>query len=220
VTGTRFWDGGRLRRIAVVDAFEFSSGVRMRFAGRHRGLGIDDIRTVEAATRQWFRLNARHPRAKLSMPSVVVDDLWLELVRQDREYATFCRAAFGRLLHHGPESAVRSPAPPNRTAALVATFHLARRDEGCGGQRLPLLFRVDKELAVDGGRHYLADCGGRGQCYELHGTWCLQHLQGVGKRPRGGPNRGGDPYAGMAPSPAGFGDGIGVAGYADYTPPG
>jgi hypothetical protein len=44
---------------------------------------------------------------------------------------------------------------------------------------------VDRDLAVAGGRHYLADCGGRGECYQMRGTVCLQHLRAVGRPVRG-----------------------------------
>jgi hypothetical protein len=136
--------------------------VRQRFAIQHGDLTADGIRTVEAATRQWFRLVGRRPKAKLSMPSVVVDDMWHELVLHTRDYAAFCEDAFGRFLHHVPESAMSSPAAAaNRSTDLLNTLRLARHDEGGGLQRLPLLFRVDEELAVAGGRRYLADCGGR-----------------------------------------------------------
>ncbi len=165
--------------------------MRQRFAIQHGDLTADGIRTVEAATRQWFRLVGRRPKAKLSMPSVVVDDMWHELVLHTRDYAAFCEDAFGRFLHHVPESAMSSPAAAaNRSTDLLNTLRLARHDEGGGLQRLPLLFRVDEELAVAGGRRYLAHCGGRGECLEVRGTVCLQHLSGLGKPLRGGGTNG------------------------------
>jgi hypothetical protein len=183
---TRLSEHGKVRRTAAVDAYEFPGSVRQRFATHHEELTADDIRTVEAAARQWFRLAARHPRTRLSMPSLVVDDLWHEMVLHTVDYAAFCEAALGRFLHHVPESAMASSAAAaNRSSGLLATFHLARQDEGGGPDQLPLLFRVDHQLAVEGGRHYLADCGGRGECHELPGTLCLQHLTGVGNSARG-----------------------------------
>jgi hypothetical protein len=183
--------------------------VRQRFTLHHSGLADDDVEKVEAATRQWFRLAVRHPKAKLSMPSVVVDDLWHELVLHTRDYAAFCDSAFGRFLHHVPESAMSpAAAAANRFTGLEATFRLAQLDEGCDPNRLPLLFRVDHELAVDGGRHYLADCGGRGECYELRGTLCLQHINGIGSPTRGDWDRDRSPYTGGGmPGPSGCGIG-------------
>jgi hypothetical protein len=172
---TRLLDRGNVRRTAIVDATTFPHGVRHRFAGSHADLTAEDIQTVEAATRQWFRLAARNPRAHLSMPSVVVDDLWHEWVLHTREYADFCEAAFGRFLHHVPDS---PGAAAHGHTRLLATLRLARQDEpGCPDQ-LPLLFRVDRQLAVDGGRGYLADCGGRSQCHPVPGSVCLRHVAG------------------------------------------
>jgi hypothetical protein len=173
---TRWRDRKRSRRVAVVDAFEFGGTVRHRFSLRHAALGADDIRTVEAATRQWLRLLARHPDAELAVPSTVVDDMWRELVL-DSAYAALCQSAFGR-------SVDRPDPAANRPGALQATLRRAREDEGCAPANLPLLFRVDRDVAVPGGRRYLADCGGRGECHELPGVTCLQHLAGVGELSR------------------------------------
>jgi hypothetical protein len=185
------------RRVSAVDAYEFPSGVRQRFALRHGELSGDAVRAVEAAARQWFRLAARHPKARLAMPSVIVDEFCREFQLHAREYADFCVSALGR------------PAMPaeSRPGELAATFRFAREDEPRVAGLLPALFRVDREVAVAGGRHYLADCGGRGVCYELKGTVCLQHLGGVGKAltgrrwdlKRGGPGAdgmSGDGYGG------------------------
>jgi len=142
---------------------------------------------VEAAARQWFRVAARHPRAKLSMSSVLVDDLWRELARHTRDYATFCDAAFGRLLPHEPEPAMSAAnATADRTTRLRHTLDLARQDEGCGPRGIPMLFRVDRHLGIDGGLGYVADCGGHGECYERSGTICLQHLTGLGRQTKRG----------------------------------
>lgn len=122
------------------------------------------------------------------MPSMVVDDLWQDLTRHARDYAALCDVAFGRLLHHqlGPAMAADT-ANTNHIPSLLATLSYARRDEGCSPTALPLLFRVDKVLSIRDGNCYLADCGGRGECFRAPGLICLQHLGGLGerRRPRG-----------------------------------
>jgi hypothetical protein len=182
VAWTRLWDHKVARRIEAVNAFELPSGVRQRFALQHEEMRTEEVRAVEAATRQWFRVVARRPKARLSMPSVAVSDLWHELVLHTGEYAAFCKSAFGRFLPHDPVSAITSTGA--RSTLLLATLDLARRDEGCDPDQLPLLFRVDREIGIAGGRTYLADCGGRGQCFPVSGAVCLQHLSGVGKPQR------------------------------------
>jgi hypothetical protein len=183
---TRWRDRDRVRRTAIVDAYQFPGSVRQRFAQQREGLSSDQLRRVEAGARQWFRLAAGHPKVRLWMPSVVVDQLWHEFVLHTRDYAAFCDAAFGRFVHHVPDPAVTTTdAAQDRDSALLATFRLAQQDEGCPPNQLPLLFRIDQQLAVPGGRHYLAHCGGRDECLETPGTLCLQHLQGFAPPRRG-----------------------------------
>jgi hypothetical protein len=168
-------------RVAMIDAYQFPSSIHQRFAFAHESLSEQDIRTAEVAARQWFRLAARHPHAKLAMPSVAVDDLWHEMVLHTQEYAEFCDAALGRFLHHVPESAMSgADTAGNRHSALPSTLKLAQQDEACPADRLPLLFRVDRELRIENARHYLADCGGRGLCYGAPGMVCVQHLHDRG----------------------------------------
>jgi len=119
----------------------------------------------------------------MSMPSVVADDLWQELALRGRDYAAFCDAAFGRLVHYRPGLAMSAdPADVGRSRSLLATLTFARRDEGCGPTALPLLFRVDQNLRIQDGNYYLADCGGRGECFPVPGLVCLRHLEGPGRQ--------------------------------------
>jgi hypothetical protein len=157
----------RSRRLAAVDTFVFPAGVRFAL-----DLDTAQFAVAETAARQWFRLAARHPKATMSMPSAVVDKLWLALTRHERDYQELTRAVVGRDF---PYSAT--------TGTLAATYRFARADEPGG---MPLLFRIDKQLGVTGGRHYIADCGGRGECFPVRGATCLQHLTGVGKATKWG----------------------------------
>jgi hypothetical protein len=169
-------------RIAFVNAYAFSASVQQRLKSKHPELTADGLALVEAAARQWFRIVASQPRSELSMPSRLVDDLWHEFMLHTRDYAAFCKAAFGRFLHHQPETAM-SPkrAAANHSKQLVLTLRLTQADEHCPPTDLPLLFRVDREAGLKDYRKYLADCGGRGQCYSMPNTTCLQHITGLGK---------------------------------------
>jgi hypothetical protein len=157
----------RSRRLAAVDTFVFPAGVRFALSD----LDAAQIAAAETAARQWFRLAARHPKTTMSMPSAV-DRLWQALSRHEREYREFTTAVVGRDF---PYSAA--------TGALAATYRFARADEPGG---MPLLFRIDKQLGVTGGRHYIEDCGGRGECFPVRGATCLQHLTGVGRATKWG----------------------------------
>ena len=187
----KVWDRGSAKRVAVVDAYQFPSGVRQRFGFTQPTISTADVATVESALRQWLRLHARHPKARLTMPSVAADAMWHELTRHTSEYAELCDRAFGHALHHIPVSAVD---PAAAGLGLRNAYRLACEDEPVEKPRLPLLFRVDRSLAVAGGHFYLGDCGGRGQCFDAHaGVRCLQHVSGLEKAPKG---RWHDPGAG------------------------
>jgi hypothetical protein len=171
------------RRLAVVGGYSFPAGVRHRFSLAHGDLDPAAVALAQSACRQWFRLAARHPSAHLSMPSVVVGDLWQEMIRDTRDYAEFCAAAFGHLFPRPPEAGA------DRPSRLATTFRLAQEDENSRPEALPLLFRVDRELGVPGGAYYLADCGGGPDvCHEMPGATCLRHVTGV-KYPRRWPGR-------------------------------
>ncbi|MFC4020124.1 hypothetical protein ACFOW4_19565 [Micromonospora sp. GCM10011542] len=200
-------------RLRAVDDLQFPASGRQRLRNQYPHLSDDDIRLVETATRQWFRLVVRHSSAKLTMPSVIVGDLWHEMTLQTRDYAAFCDAAFGGPLHHQPRSATGAASvDAGRTPLLLATLTYGRRDEGCGPTELPLLFRVDQELRVRDGNRYLADCGGRGECFQGSGLVCLQHLGGPGKRPRPPGIRGDLPFNDGRHGYAGGAGGIGGGG--------
>ena len=203
------WNPRTAHRVAAIDAYRFPAAVRQRLASEHDSLSQSGLDQVESAARQWFRLAARHPRAKLTMPSLIAAALWTELSRQTTEYAAFCTEAFGRafpaLGATGRTSIDRptSTGPAGLPGALAGTLRLARQDENSGPTALPLLFRIDQQLTVHGGYRYLADCGGRGTCYDVPGAVCLQHLEGPGRLLRGR-NRFGPPPPGH-PGPGGEG---------------
>ncbi|WP_127504110.1 hypothetical protein [Actinoplanes solisilvae] len=194
------WNRRTTHRLAAIDAYRFPATVRQRFATEHDTLTATDLDAIESAARQWFRLAARHPRARTAMPSQVTDALRRALSQQTADYAAFCTEAFGRPYLPPPVTA-------HPSAGLAETLRLARQDENCGPGALPLLFRVDQQLAIPGGHRYLADCGGRGVCHDLPGTLCLMHLTGTGRLVR---NRGRkETPPPTSPDAAGFGGGGG-----------
>ena len=188
-----WWGRGVAARVAAIDRYAFPSSVRQRFSQGRPDLSAEDIRAVEDAVRQRFRLAARWPRARLAMPSVLAAEYWREFARQSGDYAAFCAAALGRRPR---------PDPASERSGLPETLVLARRDEGGGADVLPLLFRVDRAIGVPDGRHYLADCGGRGQCFQQAGMICVAHVDGTGRPVRRGWR------IGEAPPPGDLGGGV------------
>ncbi len=91
----------------------------------------------------------------VGMPSKAVDDAWHEFLLMEREYAEFCRHAFGRYLTHVPDERMREPMHD----ALANTLHQLRRASPAPGGwamlgAVPLLFAIDRELGVTDGFHH------------------------------------------------------------------
>jgi hypothetical protein len=206
MTSSRLWDRRATRRLAAVDGYVFPSSVRQRFAFTHPDLSRENLDAVEAAVRQWFRLAARQPRAKLTMPSVLAGDYWREFRLDTAAYGTFCAQVVGRPVQDDPAD--------DRGVRLVTTFRLAQQDEGTASHELPRLFRVDRDLAISGARRYLADCGGYEHCYDNEvDVICLRHLAGPPRRRRGGTwNHLGAPGTATYGGDSGFGCGGGCGG--------
>ena len=178
----RFAPGTSAARLAVIDSYAPSAGVRYSFRQARPTLTDAEVEQVVDGLRQWFRLHARAGSGSLAMPSQVVDDLWHAFMLHSREYAGFCSAALGRFLHHTPESGMTAAAAVrNESQGLARTLELAVKHEALPPGRLPLLFRIDEELGVEDGRRYLAPCGSAtAACVAPVAATCLAHLHRSG----------------------------------------
>jgi hypothetical protein len=169
--------------VGFVDAYEIPGDVLARFRSAHTEVDDDaTLRVVSAAARQWFRLLAAAPAARLGLPSRAVADLWLESTRDGESYARFCSSAFGRVLPATPLTVPVGGCLPDGPD-LVRTLRAARADEPAAPSGLPQLFRVDETVGIAGGRRYVASCGGGAECHRVPGRWCLTHLAGESGRP-------------------------------------
>lgn len=121
------------------------------------------VSEVLEALRDWFELCRRARRRLFGMPSQAVDEAWHAFILDTRAYGAFCRAAFGRFLHHTPAEAMAGP----RTAqdSIKRSWRLACRQEGIDPlqpEALPRLFALDAALAIPDGFHYVLDCTAHG----------------------------------------------------------
>ena len=142
----------RQRRTRIIDHYVFPSVLRYKVQQRHAATRLDDaaLLKVEAALRQFFRINAVSGRRPLAMPSQLVDDYWHEFILHTREYQRFCKDALGRFLHHTPASRIEGRDGQQR--AIRRAWVLACQDEGLNPRhaaRLPLLFGIDALFGHD-----------------------------------------------------------------------
>ncbi|MDE2048893.1 MAG: hypothetical protein KGJ44_10820 [Betaproteobacteria bacterium] len=135
------------------------SFLKAKLRMQHAGFTAKDGDLVEAGLRQFFWANARSRGQFVAMPSKVADEMWHEFILHTRAYDAWCKRAFGKLLHHTPAIALGPAAAHND--GLRRAWFWACKDEGIDPRlptRLPLLFALDRKLAIAGGFHYVPDC--------------------------------------------------------------
>ncbi|WP_148713805.1 glycine-rich domain-containing protein [Chitinolyticbacter meiyuanensis] len=152
------------QRVGSINGYLFPSAIRAKVQQHHAASGLDAaaLLKVEAALRQFFRINGAAGKKRVAMPSQLVDDYWHEFILHTREYQRFCKGTLGRFLHHTPAGGISTQS--RQQQAIQRAWVLACRDEGINPQRadrLPLLFGIDALFGIAGGYHYTLQCGER-----------------------------------------------------------
>ena len=132
-------------------------GVKLRKKYEH--LSGADVDLVLRGLKQFFLAYARSGYRFVAMPSQVADDAWHDFILHTRAYESWCKLAFGRILHHSPAEVLGSD--PKRNGGLRRTWFWACKEEGIrpgAPTRLPLLFALDTKLNIPNGFKYVPDC--------------------------------------------------------------
>jgi hypothetical protein len=125
----------------------------------HPQLSRRDAELVLRGLRQFFMAHLRSNRKFVAMPSKVVDTAWHEFILHTQGYQNWCKAAFGRMLHHSPAEVLGKD--PKRNDGLRRSWYWSCKEESIDPRkpaRLPLLFALDIKFAVAGGFQYVPDC--------------------------------------------------------------
>jgi hypothetical protein len=146
-------------RASYIRAFTFPFALRDKLSSKYPHLSGEQLDQVVRALRQYFLIcleaGAASGKSSVGMPSKVVDEAWHAFILMSREYTAFCQKAFGRYLHHTPESqmkvAIEKP--------LINALHQIRtRPGGATGWAMlagiPLIFAIDKAFAIPDGYYY------------------------------------------------------------------
>jgi hypothetical protein len=147
------------KRATFIRSYTFPFALRDKLRGKYPQLDGDQLDQVMQALKQYFLIcheaGAAGGRSSVGMPSKVVDEAWHEFILMSREYSEFCNTAFGRYLHHTPESQMNV----TLEKPLVNALHQVRtKSGGAAGWAMlgsiPLLFAIDKAFAIPDGFYY------------------------------------------------------------------
>jgi hypothetical protein len=152
-------------QLKYIEKYRFPNGLIEKIAKRRPELTYVQIDQVLEALREYFRicLLARAPGGKaVGMPSRAVDDAWHEFILFTRDYHVFCEAAFGRYLHHTPNS--KGASTQAVQDEMLRTWDFANRSPTstnnlanagiAAASSVPLLFAIDQMLGITDGQLY------------------------------------------------------------------
>lgn len=135
----------RKGRRRYIETYEFPPSLRKKLREE-----LGDERRAQIALdglRGWYLASLYADGALIGMPSKAVDEAWHEMILMTREYSWFCHKAFGRYLHHSPESTLALP----MDTILTETLSVVDTHE------LPMtLFTADTDAGLDDGYHWKA----------------------------------------------------------------
>lgn len=138
------------------EGWEPSEIVKAKFIKKYPGITVGEYDVVVMALKDFFNLiydlRIKGKKRSVSMTSVIVDDLWHELILDTKNYMKICEY-YGGYIHHTPES-VQFEVDFSEKAvgnALLETYELAKAESKGNKDDLPLLFAVDSLMGLKGG---------------------------------------------------------------------
>jgi len=155
--GLRAWEMSQRRQFIRESRFPPVLFAKLREA--YPQLSRSDADLVLRGLRQFFLAHLRSNRKFVAMPSKLADEAWHAFILHTRAYDDWCKAAFGKLMHHTPAEVLGKD--PKRNDGLRRTWYWACKEESINPRnpsRLPLLFALDTKFSVPGGYRYVPDC--------------------------------------------------------------
>jgi hypothetical protein len=92
----------RAGRRRFIESYEFSPALHRKLREELGGAREADI--ALEGLRAWYLACLYAGCSLIGMPSKAVDQAWHEMILMTRDYTEFCDRAFGRYLHHTPDS--------------------------------------------------------------------------------------------------------------------
>jgi hypothetical protein len=182
-------------------------GIKLRKKYEH--LSGADVELVLRGLKQFFLAHARSGHRFVAMPSQVADEAWHDFILHTRAYESWCKLAFGRILHHSPAEVLGTD--PQRNSGLRRTWFWSCKEEGIrpgAPTRLPLLFALDTKFNIPNGFKYVPDCKNIAQ-QSGSDVYCGNEMGGSSGCGGGGDSWGGDIGSDASGDGGGCGGGCG-----------
>ena len=153
------WYGGRAVKLSqrrnFIRHYRFPPGLLLKLQRTHPQIEAKHYALAAQALRQFFLAYLLSNKQNVAMPSRLADDLWHEFILYTRQYAEFCRLAFGSFFHHTPAAAM-GPNRETNTGLRRIWWHTCKEENISPHApfRMPLLFALDRKLNIAHGHRY------------------------------------------------------------------
>jgi hypothetical protein len=129
----------RTGRRHFIESYEFSPALHRKLDGSpHADVALEGLRA-------WYLACLYAGCGLIGMPSKAVDEAWHEMILMTRDYTEFCERAFGRYLHHTPDSTLSV----SMDELLHETLRIVDQND------LPMaLFTADADVGLADGNTY------------------------------------------------------------------
>lgn len=184
VTMGAFLNRQRQKRLQALQDYVFPPSYHNEVTRRYLHLSTEDVNLAFEQLRFYFSICLAKKPVSVAMPSRVVDTCWHVFISDTREYRDFCDKVFGDFLHHqawteanlsvqselievvehqekediSEEMKTQRMLEFRNQLAAARIYQWAAELEGKEqisiSPAVPLLFRIDEELAINDGFFY------------------------------------------------------------------
>lgn len=184
VTMGAFLKRQRQKRLQALQDYVFPESYRDEVTRRYLHLSAEDVNLAFEQLRLYFSICLAKKPVSVAMPSRIVDTCWHVFICDTREYREFCDKVLGDFLHHkawteanlsiqseltevtehqenvdvSEEMKTQLMLESRNQLAAARIYQWAAEFEGKEQDSLstgvPLLFRIDEELAINDGFFY------------------------------------------------------------------
>lgn len=159
-------------REKFINTYRFPEKISQQLISTYPHLTTNQQKEVIKGLHDYFQVCLILGKKPIAMPSKIVDLAWHEFILFTKAYQSFCKQAFGRFLHHTPAEAMASQTMAQE--GVRNTWKIACKQKNINPRnpkKLPLLFAIDKKLAIKDGFHYKLNCK-----KAQGGDYCANHI--------------------------------------------
>ncbi len=184
VTLSAFFNRQRQKRLKALESHVFPERYQAEVMKRYPHLSTEHVNIAFEQLRLYFFICMLKKPTSVAMPSRIVDVCWHIFLCDTRQYKHFCETVFGDFLHHevwveanltvqnklipdvvqkeqedlSEELKAQQALEFRNQLAAARIYQWAVEFEGIGQNSMlptvPLLFRIDKDLAISDGFYY------------------------------------------------------------------